>query len=342
MTTVLITGAAGYIGASLVGQLLARGCQVVAVDRFFFGDPLPTHTQLKKVCADSRRLTDRHFDGVDTVIDLAALSSDAQVDQNPGPANQINLVARQANARMARSAGVSRYILASSCSIHADDGARKSASLYSTLNLHAEQSLQSLATRDFTPVLLRFASAYGHAPRVRFDLCINAMLFAALHRQPITVHGDGQQLRPFAHVSELVAAVVWALTAPASALDAPLAVGSSAGIRSVAEVAALVSRVVVSQGLPEPAIVRAAAQGLSSYTADFGRYQRLNPQAPRITLEDGMRDLARHILAGRAARTPQSLPVSWYAHLESGGASTVPLLHGGYLDIEPLASVVGA
>ena len=77
MQTVMVTGAGGYIGSTLVPKLLERGYKVKAVDRFFFGlDKLKSHKNLEIVKEDTRVLPETHFKDVDFVVDLVAVSND--------------------------------------------------------------------------------------------------------------------------------------------------------------------------------------------------------------------------------------------------------------------------
>ncbi len=75
MERVLVTGAGGYIGTSLVPMRLAADYKVGALDRFFFGrELLPQHEQLA-LGQHSRCLEPAQFAGVDHVADLVAISN---------------------------------------------------------------------------------------------------------------------------------------------------------------------------------------------------------------------------------------------------------------------------
>ena len=77
---ILVTGAGGYVGTSLVDQLLDAGNTVVGVDRYFFGTELLGETKnnsnFKLLKKDIRDLVEQDMTGIDVVCDLAALSND--------------------------------------------------------------------------------------------------------------------------------------------------------------------------------------------------------------------------------------------------------------------------
>ena len=115
---VLITGHTGYIGARLVPMVLKAGHDVVGLDTDLFADctfdgRLADVPHIRK---DVRDVTREDLSGIDAIIHLAALSNDPLGDYNPGLTEEINEHASIRLARLARDAGVSRFLFASSCS----------------------------------------------------------------------------------------------------------------------------------------------------------------------------------------------------------------------------------
>src|SRR5690554_5922241 len=175
---ILITGAGGYIGTSLVPALLLSGHRVIAVDTFWFGSRLlPQHPNLTCVNQDVRCMPADFLRGVDSVIDLAALSNDPCGETFSDATWEINHRARARTAQLAKQSGVRRYLLASSCSVYgfnADilDETSETKPLRSEehANLAAEQDTLALNDNNFSATALRLATLFGFSPRMRLDL----------------------------------------------------------------------------------------------------------------------------------------------------------------------------
>lgn len=232
---ILVTGGAGYVGSVLVPELLAIGESVRVVDTLWFSERLPAHPQLEIVQGDIRALDPAWLDDVTAVIHLAGLSNDPTAEFAPGLNTAINVGATRALAEAV--AGVAtqrgraiRFLLASSCSVYyasaADpfDAAQKSEDSpaapvagYSRSKRFAELDVLRLGALCplFVPVVLRKGTLYGLAPRMRFDLVLNAFTAQAWGSGLITVHGGGEAWRPLLHVRDAADAYLYCVSIPA-------------------------------------------------------------------------------------------------------------------------------
>src|SRR5699024_10319848 len=106
MKHILVTGAGGYIGSTLVPKLLKKGYIVKAIDRFYFGmDKLKSHPNLTIVQEDCRQLKEVHFINVDAVIDLVAISNDPSGEEFKKVTYDLNHVARVKTGTLAKKMG---------------------------------------------------------------------------------------------------------------------------------------------------------------------------------------------------------------------------------------------
>jgi len=226
MTTVLVTGGAGYIGSVLCELLLDGGHQVRALDRVVFGRETVAHLEgrdgFQLIREDIRYVGPEPFDGVDVVVHLAGISNDPACDLDPTITQEVNVDGTRRVAKLAREAGVSRFIFSSSCSVYgASDGAildegspRAPVSLYARTKIESEEDLMAMNGDDFAVTMLRNATVYGISPRMRFDLVINLMTLYAHRHRKIFVLGGGQQWRPLVHVYDVARAFVAVMDAP--------------------------------------------------------------------------------------------------------------------------------
>ena len=227
MKRIVVAGAGGYIGIPLCERLLSAGYAVTALDRYFFGvdkiEKLEGHSHLKIVQDDTRFVDPEIFDGVDAVIDLAGLSNDASSEIDPSLTTDINCKGAIRLAQAAKERGVRRYVYSSSASVY---GAGSKLALsetdelrplteYARSKVKVEKAILPMSDDRFAVVILRNATVYGLAPRMRFDLVINIMTMRAWKDRVIYIMGGGEQWRPLVHLRDVVEAFMLGLVAPA-------------------------------------------------------------------------------------------------------------------------------
>jgi len=214
---VLVTGGGGYIGTTLVPMLVERGYDVTVLDRFFFGKETLDEVEGKvKLIRDDIRWYDPSIlSGIDCVMDLAALSNDPTGELNQELTMDINYRGRVRTAKLAKKAGVGRYILASSVSVYGfkeeivnEKSDVNPLTTYAKANYLAEMEILPLAGDGFCTSALRQSSVYGYSKRMRFDISLNSMVLNKFQGKKIQLMRDGNQKRPIIHVKDTARAFI--------------------------------------------------------------------------------------------------------------------------------------
>lgn len=226
----VVTGGAGYVGAMVCDELLAAGRDVVVLDTLMHGQDdvvrQLTERGVEVVRGDVRDPAARRqvLAGADAVVHLAAIVGDPACARDPELAQDVNVEGSTALIETARAAGVRRLVFASTCSnygrmsdptVAIDERAELAPlSLYASQKVQIEQALLG---GDFAPLdvcCLRFATVYGVAPRMRFDLTVNEFTRDLHLDRELDVFGE-QFWRPYVHVRDAGRAVRTVLAAPA-------------------------------------------------------------------------------------------------------------------------------
>ncbi len=221
---VLLTGHKGYIGAVAAPLLRTAGHDVSGLDTDLyagcdFGDPLEAIPEVRR---DLRDLTPSDVEGFDAVVHLAALSNDPLGNLDSQLTYDINYFASVKLAKLAKEAGVQRFVFSSSCSTYgaaSDDFLDEGAALnpvtpYGESKVFVERELRQLADANFSPTYMRNATAYGASTRLRLDIVLNDLVASAHTSGRILIKSDGTPWRPIIHIRDIIAAVVAVLEAP--------------------------------------------------------------------------------------------------------------------------------
>ena len=250
---VLLTGTDGYIGVMMAPYLAERGHDVTGLDTGFYRDgwlydaAVPVMTELRK---DIRHVEAADLRGFDAVVHLAELSNDPLGQLNPEITYRINHEASVRLARLAREAGVGRFIYTSSCSVYGigtdehktEASAPNPQTAYASCKALVERDVAELASDGFSPTFLRNATAFGPSPRMRFDIVLNNLSGLAWTTGRIAMTSDGTPWRPLVHILDICEAVACVLAAPREAVHREIFnVGDDAANYRVREIAGIVA-----------------------------------------------------------------------------------------------------
>jgi nucleoside-diphosphate-sugar epimerase len=137
----------------------------------------------------------------------------------------------------------------------------------------AERGIAPLASRKFSPVFLRNATAYGLSPRLRFDLVLNNLVAWAHSTGRIFMKSDGTPWRPIVHIEDISRAFIAALEAPVELVHNQAFNVAGENYR-ISEIAAIVGEVVPGCRID---YAEGAGPDKRCYRVDGGKIRRTLP-----------------------------------------------------------------
>lgn len=310
---ILVTGGAGYVGAILVPLLIRQGYSVKVLDLMIYGDTFSNNPQinlrhLEIIKGDIRnsKTVKSALKDVSSVIHLACISNDPSFDLNPRLGISINFSATEPLVLLARSAGVERFIYASSSSVY---GIKKEKNVheemrlapltdYSKCKAKSEEIILKYKTMDFCSTVVRPATICGYSPRQRLDVIVNILTNFAYHKRFIQVFG-GNQLRPNIHIKDMCETYLKLLMAPINKISGQV---FNVGFEnhSVIDLAKIVQRAVGD----DVTIERLSSNDNRSYHISSQKIKNSIGFFPQFTIEDAVKDLV-------AAFNKNQLPYSF-------------------------------
>jgi UDP-glucose 4-epimerase len=302
VTGILVTGGAGFVGATLVRRLVGCGYRVRVLDNLSTGDP----AYLAGVDADLRKgdirddgALDDAVTGCDAIIHLAAAGSVVGSVADPAANFEVNVVGTFRVLEAARRSGVPHVVQASTggaligdAPVPVDERSLpRPLSPYGASKLAGEGYAHAFAkTYGMRTVAVRFGNVYG--PWCARKRGVLNAFFTALHAgRPLVIYGDGTASRDYVHVSDIAAALQLALESPG--VPGGTVLHAASGVETTAAALAdLCRRAAGRPGHPveyQPARPGEVGRNFASY--DLAR--RLLGYSPAVRIEDGVPRLWR-------------------------------------------------
>lgn len=336
---IIIVGNLGYIGPSVTRQFSASfpDAELIGFDIGYFAHSLSNAACLpevklnRQVFGDIRTFPEDLLDGVDAVVDLAAISNDPMGNEFEEVTMEVNYRAAVRLAEMCKRKGVRNFVYASSCSMYGaaseypkrEDDELNPLTAYARSKVAAEKDLAPLADDRFTVTCLRFATACGFTARLRLDLVLNDFVAGALVNKEIGILSDGTPWRPMINTKDMARAFEWGIIRKPDSGGPFLAVNTGCNewntqVKPLAEaVAAQIPGVEISINTEAPPDKR-------SYRVNFDLYKELAPDhQPQMNLEDTISEVRDNLSAmnfnDRNFRESQFIRLKMLARLRAGG-----------------------
>lgn len=235
MKKILVTGGAGYIGSVLIRQLLEKDYKVRVLDILNFGGEsiveLFNNPNFEFQKGDVRIKSDleKAIEGVDAIVNLAAIVGDPACAKEPEVAKETNYEASMNLYMMANDKGVKQFVFASTCSNYGkmadptkyitEKSELAPVSLYAETKVATEKFLLGQNKSNICkPTCLRFSTVYGLSPRMRFDLTVNEFTKELALDRELVIFGE-QFWRPYCHVVDLARSVIAVLESNTSEVE---------------------------------------------------------------------------------------------------------------------------
>jgi UDP-glucose 4-epimerase len=309
---VAVTGGAGYIGSTVVSDLLEGGHSITTLDNQVKGsyrhlDYLGDRVEVVDGdirCPDD---LDAALKGADAVLHAAAISDLDACNENPDEAISTNVYGTYRVAEAAKRNGVGRVVFCSSAAVYGTPAtvpvterhATHPLNLYGVTKLAGEKLLNAAHANDgLETVNLRFGNVYGVGIYTNWVGVIPKFVALALDGKPLTVYGDGTATRDFVHVEDITKAITLSLTTKGIGGET-LNIGNET--TTVNEIAEIVSKEVEkATGKPVKIIHTQPRLGETrEFSYNTMKIRKTLGFKPKWKLCDGVGQIIRHKLASK-------------------------------------------
>jgi len=304
MKKILLIGGAGYVGSVITDYLIKKNYVVTCYDRLIYSNeravlPFLLNDNYKFIYGD---LCDTNslinaLTNIDSVVLLAGLVGDPITKKYPNESSKINEYGVQNLFKIIKNKGIQKLIFISTCSNYglikndelADENFELSPlSLYAKAKLGAENELLAEENDfNFSPVVLRFATAFGLSPRMRFDLTVSEFTKDLFLGKELLVY-DAHTWRPYCHVKDFARLIDIVLTSPKEKVHRGV-FNAGGEINNYTKQGILE---VILKYIPNSKInFKEHGSDPRNYKVNFSKVKNILGFEPKYTVEDGVKEL---------------------------------------------------
>ena len=307
LKSILVTGGAGYIGSVLTHKLVELGYDVRIIDSLIYGkngiSDLISKNSVELIEKDIRdeKILNEVVRDIDCVIHLAAIVGDPLCKKIPVAAKQINEDATKKLVNISKKQGVKRFIFASTCSNYGssltmvdENSPIQPISLYSKTKVNSENFILNTKNSSFEPCILRFATAHGLSPRMRFDLLLQEFLRDAILDKKIRIYGSNFW-RPLSHVDDISNACITTIKSSKNLVSGEVYnVGNTSENYTKKMLAEIIQEFVSSTEIE----ITGSKTDLRTYKVSFDKIKNNLKFISKKTIRDGISDILTEIEKG--------------------------------------------
>jgi len=294
----IVTGGAGFIGSHLTKYLIKKGHNVSVIDSLRRGSLENLKEMEDKI--DFQKIDILDYDAMKSVVKntdgifhQAALGSVPQSFKEPEEYHRVNAVGTENVLKLAKEFGF-KVVYASSSSVYGnqnkfpikEDAAKKPLNPYGQSKLEAEQFAEKYSKLGVKVIGLRYFNVFGIGQNPNYAGVIPKFIEQLIHHKPPIIYGDGNQLRNFTFVDDVVEANVLAFESKTEHAFINIATGVMTSVRELAEIMINLS------GLSIKPIYEKPREGdIEKSQADISLAKSLINWEPKTTLEEGLKKI---------------------------------------------------
>jgi nucleoside-diphosphate-sugar epimerase len=309
---VMLVGGAGYIGLVIAKQLSERGMGVVIVDNIIYKHHLGLHSVFHNpnITFFNRDIRNDLEDGfiqsnnITDVVILAGLVGDPITKKYPDLSGEINRSGVQKLIHNLNGCDLNKLIFISTCSNYGliEEGSKADEnfvltplSLYAKDKVSNEEYLQKNADSfDFSYSVLRFATAFGVAPRMRFDLSVNEFVYEGFTKKKLEIY-DADTWRPYCHVLDFANLIELTLKASIELTDREVFnAGGDSNNHTKRDLVEMIRAQI--PGLDINYVV--GGNDPRNYVVDFSKVKKTLNFEPSVSVDDGIKEIIDYLNKG--------------------------------------------